>query len=117
VVPGTSQALKCIGGESAANVHVKSGTPVRWAGPEPSSVSDFSPHELRNTAWSIATRRCHNEPLITAIAAASLPKIHLFKPIEIASLAWAVSKLSVQAAPLMAALSAAASSRISLFNP
>lgn len=57
-------------------------------------ITDYTPQELSNIAWSFSRLKCHDSPLLHAISAESLRKLSEFMSLNIANTAWAFSVLS-----------------------
>mmetsp|Transcript_28017 Transcript_28017/g.93089 ORF Transcript_28017/g.93089 Transcript_28017/m.93089 type:complete len:870 (-) Transcript_28017:67-2676(-) len=76
---------------------------------------------LTNTAWSFATVRMRDAPLLEVLASAAVCKMRqrqeeVAMPQELANMAWAFAKLSYRIAPLWNAISAAALLTMSEFS-
>lgn len=56
-------------------------------------ASEAQPQSLSNVAWSLATMRLMNRPLIQVVAALSVANISCFKPFELSTMLWAFAKL------------------------
>jgi len=56
-------------------------------------ANDAQPQSLSNVAWSLATMRLMNRPLIQIVAAFAVTNISCFKPFELSTMLWAFAKL------------------------
>jgi len=80
-------------------------------------TGQWSTQALASTAWSFATLRVANEPLLAAIAGPALRNIDDLRPQHIARFAWAFAARQVADQPLSYALAAAAVRRLGDFGP
>jgi hypothetical protein len=76
----------------------------QWPGP-------FKTQEQANTAWAFAKLNICDEPLMEALACASIAKISSAQLQDIGSTVWAFAKLMLFHAPLLEATAAAAIAR------
>lgn len=75
-------------------------------------LSSCNAQSLANTAWSFATLRYRDAPLMSAISSAALRKIAAFSPQELANTPWAYAVLGCPDAPLMPSIASAARRQI-----
>merc|ERR1711865_669962 len=66
-----------------------------------------APRDLSAIAWSVATFSFRNRPLMSAMAAASIRRIHQFDPPSFASLSWSLAVFECRDQPLIEAISKA----------
>eukprot|EP00747_Dinoflagellata_sp_TGD_P131508 gnl/TRDRNA2_/TRDRNA2_174973_c1_seq3.p1 gnl/TRDRNA2_/TRDRNA2_174973_c1~~gnl/TRDRNA2_/TRDRNA2_174973_c1_seq3.p1 ORF type:complete len:163 (+),score=31.39 gnl/TRDRNA2_/TRDRNA2_174973_c1_seq3:115-603(+) len=78
---------------------------------------DFFPQHLSNSPWAVAALMYCHDPLLDALAAASIPRISEFCPQALGATAWSMSTLSLFNVPLRAALSKAAMRKMTEFQP
>jgi hypothetical protein len=57
-------------------------------------ASEAQPQSLSNVAWSLATLRLMNRPLIQVVSALAVTNISCFKPFELSTMLWAFAKLT-----------------------
>lgn len=69
-------------------------------------LSQFVSVDLSSFLWAFATRSVPNEPLLAALASASLPLISEFSPRNLAMMASSFSNLNVSHMPLREAIAA-----------
>lgn len=56
--------------------------------------TEAQPQSLSNVAWSLATVRSVNRPLLQVVAGLAVTNISSFKPFELSTILWAFAKLS-----------------------
>jgi len=66
----------------------------------------FDARGLSNIAWAFAILECFDEPLMTALALSSRPRLHLFSAQGLSTTAWSFSKLSIVDDPLLDSIAA-----------
>jgi hypothetical protein len=65
-----------------------------WVAYRSMSVSEAQPQSLSNVAWSLATLRMVDRPLVQKIAELTTTNISSFKPFELSTLLWALAKIA-----------------------
>lgn len=74
---------------------------------EAAASAGCDPRGLSNSVWAFATLGYLDQPLLTAIAAASISRMELFGHQGLANTAWSFSTLAVHDMPLFEALASA----------
>jgi len=82
-----------------------------------SKVPQLQPNHLTNTVWALAKLGLRDEPLLDAIAAASLARMDSAATPELALTLWAFASLEVNNHTLLDAIAAASLQIISEFSP
>jgi hypothetical protein len=79
-------------------------------------ISDFTPQEISNTAWSLARIGFLHEPLLSSLAAAAIRQLSELSLQDMTNIPWACANLSFLHDPLLTSIASAAMANIDDFG-